>query len=351
MTSDERSAPSDQPRATSDDSVGAGLVSSYPGLATTPEQRAYYPLVFEGVEKETIWGGGELWGKIGRRAMGLRTGEFWEVSGLADGVTKVAAGPLLGLGLDFLAAADPEGLMGQENAGLEFPLLVKLIAAEQDLSVQVHPGDRADLAIGGQGKDEAWYVLHAKPGSRIICGLKPGVTRRRLAAALAGGELLTCLRQMPVATGDFIPIPAGCVHALGAGIVVLELQQSADTTWRLYDWGRADTAGQPRALHVEEGLAAVKASCRPKLIPGWRQRELLYQGKRFRIQRRLEHGARQVTGDPASFRIWSVVQGKLRVATELHEITLSLGQTVLLPAGLSKWHVEGNAVILETKPR
>lgn len=308
----------------------------------------WYPLVFAPVTKETAWGGWRLWQRLNRCPRAAKTGEFWEISAFPGMVTKVDVGPLRGIGLDYLAAVDPEGLLGRGKAGLEFPLLVKLIAAEESLSVQVHPDDRTACALGGRGKEEAWYVLHAEPGSRIVCGVKPGTNRRRLAAALERGELPACLRQLPVTTGDFVPIPAGCIHSLGAGVLVLEIQQSADTTYRLYDWGRVDDRGLPRALHIEEGLAAAKLSCRPVVLRPWQQRKLLYHGVHFRITKRRINGRQQQAQDPAAFRIWSVVQGRLLVTAASARLTLERGASLLIPAGVGWWRAEGEAVILET---
>lgn len=191
-------------------------------------------------------------------------GEAWALSARPEAPSVATNGALAGIGLDCAAPA------GEHK---HFPMLVKLLHAADDLSIQVHPGDNyAGLGVGESGKTELWFVLHACPGASIIHGLAPGATAADLARAAAAAAiasstsstandaLLRCLRRVSVAAGDVVPIPAGTVHALGAGIVVAEVQQNSDTTYRLYDYGRLGLDGRPRQLHIDQALAAMAAA-------------------------------------------------------------------------------------------
>jgi len=190
-----------------------------------------------------LWGGRRLAGLPGAPASGP-IAEAWLVSAITDRPTVVAEGPAAGRSLRDIIHA--------------FPLLVKLIDAERPLSVQVHPDDAKAQALVGQanGKTEAWVVLHAEPGSRIYAGLREGVDQRGLRDAVAAGRAEEVLHSFEPRIGDGVFLPAGVVHALGAGVVIFEVQQSSDVTYRLYDWNRVDvTTGRPRELHLEQALA------------------------------------------------------------------------------------------------
>lgn len=217
-----------------------------------------YPLRFTPIYFEKVWGGRRFSSVLGRTIPAGPIGESWEVSVHPHGHSIVANGADAGMTLGEVIAHDPEAILGRRvvaQSGAEFPLLVKYIDAEDALSVQVHPDDTYGKAHAGElGKTEMWYVLHAEPGSCLIAGLAPGVTRTQFQAALAGGDPGKLLHRIPVATGDSIFIPAGRIHAIMPGLTILEIQQNSDTTYRLYDWGRLGLDGQPRELHVEQAL-------------------------------------------------------------------------------------------------
>jgi mannose-6-phosphate isomerase len=218
-------------------------------------------LRFPPIFKPAIWGGRRLAGMFpGAPAEGL-IGEAWVLSDHGDDVSVVADGPLKGTTLRELMRTRRDELLGPSLAHYDtFPLLMKFIDARDNLSVQVHPNDdlAQTLASVPRGKTEAWLVLHAEPGSRIYAGLKNGVDRRRFEQAVADGTVADCLHSFePRRAGDCIFLPAGTVHALGGGITVFEVQQTCDTTYRLFDWNRVDTkTGWPRELHVERALAS-----------------------------------------------------------------------------------------------
>ena len=224
-------------------------------LTLTPQ---IYPLAFEPVFKDYIWGGRNLEKKLGRALPPGTVAESWEVAAHPNGQTKVAAGPLSGYTLDALQARLGERLLGQAADAANFPLLIKLLDANRWLSVQVHPDDAYAREHAGElGKTELWIILHAEPGAEVIYGLKDGVTREQFAQAAANGAIEHMLHHVSIRSGDAVYVPAGTVHALGPGAIVAEIQQNSDTTYRLYDWGRSGADGQSRPLHVQQALDVI----------------------------------------------------------------------------------------------
>ena len=180
-------------------------------------------------------------------------GEAW----LTGPACVVADGPEAGKTLAEVAQAEPEALLGSHSSETEFPLLIKLLFPNAKLSVQVHPNDAEARELGlGRGKTECWYVLEAEPGATVACGLAPGATVEQMSAAIADGTMESLLNHLPVKKGDMVFVDAGTVHAIGPGATLLEIQQTSDTTYRLYDYGR------PRELHLEAGLAVSKQDTR-----------------------------------------------------------------------------------------
>lgn len=218
-----------------------------------------YPLRFDPIFKPAIWGGRRLADMFPGAPAEGPIGEAWVLSDHGNDVSVVADGALKGATLRELMAYDRKTLLGPSvGRHKAFPLLLKYIDARESLSVQVHPDDALarKLAYMSRGKTEAWVVLHAEPGSRVYAGLKAGVGRAELEAAVAAGSVADCLHSFEPVVGDCIYLPASTVHALGAGITVFEIQQASDTTYRLFDWNRVDpTTGRARELHVDHALA------------------------------------------------------------------------------------------------
>lgn len=223
-------------------------------------RQSLYPLTFNPIYKEKIWGGSRFQDLLGRSLPEGSIGESWDVAAHPNGTSVVATGSLAGKNLIQLVKEYGKELIEEE----EFPLLLKLIDAQQDLSVQVHPDDSYVRRNTNEfwGKTEMWYIVHSDPGAWIIWGLRPGVTKEELAGAVkrGGTAILACLNKVPVKAGELYPISAGLVHALGAGIVVAEIQQNSDTTFRVYDWDRVDNSGQARELHIEQALETIDFS-------------------------------------------------------------------------------------------
>lgn len=282
---------------------------------------------------EKIWGGRRL-----QPDNAQPVGEVWVVAGSS----VVASGPLTGATLDELAGAFPESLLGQGSpGGSTFPLLIKLLEANQWLSVQVHPDDELARRLEGErarGKTEAWYVIDAAPGAELLVGVAPSVTIEALAADASNARVLDHLTRLTVAAGDAFFIPAGTVHAIGPGVLIYEVQQMSDITYRLYDWDRPQSAG--RALHLQESLQVLEhtglleASPRTPDTPD----APLFQSAYFEV-RRLTSGRHQDDTAGQSFRAVTVISGQAEVIAGGNRVSLGMFETVLLPASTGRFDV------------
>jgi mannose-6-phosphate isomerase len=267
---------------------------------------------------------------------------------ITDPDAVVASGPAAGATLGDLAAADPAGFVGP--AGLAatgghavFPLLTKFVDAGGDLSIQVHPGDALAREQGEPtGKTEAWHVLAADPDAAVWAGLTDGAAPEAFCAAVAAGraDAVAMLRRIPVRSGTTLLLPAGCVHALGRGVLVYEIQQPSNTTYRLYDWGRLDAAGRPRDLHLDLGARALDPAPRPEPIeplplPALAgQRELLVACRRFALERLTAMvGDRLWLPASPSPQVITCLGGALRLRGDGERATLQAGESAAIPAG------------------
>ena len=226
----------------------------------------YPPIKFKPIYKPKIWGADRLKRLLGKEIpAGEAIGESWELADLTDDKSVVADGHFSGMNIR--GVLESHGVaMGFTEKECEFPfgLLIKFLDANQVLSVQVHPdSNSARLFDGAKPKYECWYVIDAEPGSVIYRGLKPGIGRKELEIALTEGNLAQMMQVYQAKKGDVHYLPAGTIHALGAGVVVAEIQTPSDTTYRLYDWGRLDSAGLSRELHIEKALASIHYTATP----------------------------------------------------------------------------------------
>jgi mannose-6-phosphate isomerase len=232
------------------------------------------PLRFEPHFRATAWGGRRLARFLGKNLpQGVLCGESWEVSDHPGHASVVATGNLFGHTLRQLMQRHRAELLGPAAAQYHrFPWLIKLLDVRDRLSVQVHPDERAVVKLwpGENAKTEAWLVLDADRGSFIDAGLRPGVGPDELRATLARGSVIQCLHRFAPRPGDFLFLPAGTVHAAGGGVLLAEIQQTSDATFRLYDWDRKDSAGQPRPLHVAQALASIDWKQGPRMpVRAW----------------------------------------------------------------------------------
>jgi mannose-6-phosphate isomerase len=221
-----------------------------------------YPIRFRPILKETLWGGTVLRERFGKKAgAGVVVGESWEICGMPGASSVVANGFLRGNTLEEIAEIYMDELLGEsvyEKYGTEFPLLIKFIDATDRLSIQVHPDDRlAAERHHAWGKTEMWYILDARPDAVIYTGFRRKITREEYLDHLAGRNLGDLINRTPVTGGDVFFIPAGMVHAIGAGVLLAEIQQTSDVTYRIYDWDRVDANGMPREMHTALALDAI----------------------------------------------------------------------------------------------
>ncbi|MDX1944517.1 MAG: type I phosphomannose isomerase catalytic subunit [Pirellulaceae bacterium] len=300
-----------------------------------------YPLTFRPVLKRYLWGGRRLGSVLGKPlGEGSDYAESWEVVDHGGDQTAVANGSLAGVTLGELVRTHGAELFGSSGQFERFPLLFKFLDAQRDLSVQVHPDDAAAAKLDPPdlGKTEAWLILDALPGAKVYAGLIPGLDRASLAREIAAGRTEQCLASIEPRPGDCLFIPAGTVHALGAGLLVAEIQQASDTTYRLFDWNRVGADGRPRPLHIEPGLAVIDYAA-TRVVPQTPQpterphvERLVACDKfvldRWRIGR--SGAGRQTLGGDGRFHIVSVLAGEARLA----DLELARGQTVLLPASV-----------------
>jgi len=259
------------------------------------------PLTFTPLFMERVWGGRGLEETFGKPLPDdSPIGESWEVVDRPEAQSVVAAGPLAGTELQQLWHEDRERIFGgrASGAGDRFPILVKLLDARETLSVQVHPPAHLAEELDGEPKNELWYVAGAAPGANLFAGLRKGVTQEDFSAALAAGEDVSAmLHRTEVQVGDALFIPAGRVHAIGAGCLVVEIQQSSDTTYRVFDFNRPGLDGKPRELHLPQSLASIDFSdLEPALRPP--SDGLVLANENFTVtHRRIENAAERVTAE------------------------------------------------------
>lgn len=315
-----------------------------------------YPLKFVPVFKEKVWGGREL-ERYGFAMPEGPIGESWMISEHPHGMTAVENGPLAGLHLDELRDRFGTEWLGTKGISPKigrFPLLVKLLDCSDDLSVQVHPGDDYErLRPGELGKTEMWYVLDAKPGAKIIYGLKEGVDRPALEKAIAEDRIMECLQEVTVSPGDTFYIPAGTVHALCAGVLVAEIQQNSDTTYRLYDYNRPGLDGKLRELHIEDSLNVIAydgagASYGKSELPGDHTWLELAASPYFIVEKGRIGGEWALSTSADSFHIIIACEGSGAIRWAGGEAPLKPGDCYLLPANLGGYTLAGSATILRT---
>jgi len=313
-----------------------------------------YPLLLQATLHTKVWGGRRLETVMHKSLPTSEPyGESWE---LYD-TSTVANGPLAGRTLGDVLAETGHDLIGPDSDPAEgFPLLAKFLDANEWLSVQVHPNDAQAKQLEGEprGKNEAWYVLSAEPGARLVLGVRPGTPAAELAQAARRGQLDGLLIYAEVSAGDVLTMDAGTVHALGPGIVVYEIQQASDTTYRLYDWGRMGLDGKPRELHVEKGVAVANTQSLPPIKHTAASTEPLIEIVRtpyfVTLLHRLAKDKVELTtqeGKPR-FHALSCIEGEAEVKAAKMSVTMQTGQTVLVPASLGRYTLAGSGRALRS---
>ncbi len=318
-----------------------------------------YPLRFEPIYQYRLWGGRSFSNLLNAPLPGNGPiGEAWVLSDRDDHASQVASGPLKGCTLGRLLAKYPDQLLGTARQFKRFPLLLKFLDAKEMLSVQVHPSDaHPDLIPAGEtGKTEAWVVVEAGAGSRIYCGLKPGTTKPDIVQALAKGKLAGQLACFTPKSGDAVFTPAGTVHTLGGGVVVFEVQQNSDVTFRLYDWDHIDgKTGKPRPLQADQALACINfgentAGLVAPVVDGTSggEREELFHCDQFRLWRWKGHSPFLV-GENGSARVLVGLEGTGEVLYGEESYEVRKCDVLLLPAvsGECQFRPCGQVTLLE----
>lgn len=304
-----------------------------------------YPLTFKPLFKDRIWGGHkieELYHKP--LPAGVPIGESWELSDRPGDVSVIANGPLAGKDLHWLVENHAAGLLGPaDTQDGRFPLLIKILDAREKLSLQVHPPAEKAAALGGEPKTEMWYIADADPGAELYAGLRRGVTRPEFEDKVRAGTVAECFHRVKVRAGDTMFLPSGRVHAIGSGLVIFEIQQNSDTTYRVFDWNRVGLDGKPRELHVDQSLASIDfedfepglVSSVPKQTGGITIRPLV-KNPLFSVEACEARAAQTQTLTPGTMQIVGVVSGRLRIVDRGASLAVAAGQFCLLPASLNE---------------
>lgn len=302
-----------------------------------------YPLRFNPVYKDYIWGGSRIPGLFNRNQPAGIYAESWEISTHPDGKTTIANGPLAGKTLSNLLPGHKAALLGTGVRGDDFPLLIKLIDARDTLSVQVHPNDANAASVNGDPKTEMWYFLEGDGTPHIYCGFKAGVGKDEFLKALENKTFANILQSIPVRKGGAVFVPGGQVHAIGAGCLILEIQQNSNTTYRIYDWDRVDANGKGRELHIDKALQVINWADHRDPVCRTSGTEIK-TSPYFRLDRFELISSKKFMMSGKSFHALFIAEGSGKISWAGGEENLLPGQSWLIPAALGSYTVcPGNA--------
>ncbi len=311
-----------------------------------------YPLTFRPIFKERVWGGREIERLYGKKLpSGAPIGESWEISDRPGDAGIITNGPFAGRDLRWLMENHAAELLGgaKPATGNRFPLLCKILDAREKLSLQVHPPASKAAALGGEPKTEMWFIADAAPAAELYAGLKRGVTRAEFERKILEGAVAGCFYRLPVKTGDAMFLPSGRVHAIGAGLVIFEIQQNSDTTYRVFDWNRAGLDGKPRKLHVAESLASIDFNdFEPALVQSkWTGGEVksrpLVNSSLFSVEALETKAGAGLNLKPRKLQIVAAVRGRLEIKSGSASVNLAAGQFCLIPACLEQAKVSAKS--------
>ena len=311
-----------------------------------------YPMKLQASLKDYLWGGTRLKEEYGKETNLDKVAESWELSCHEAGQSVIVNGEAAGQTLSDWLAGQDRSVLGKNAERFEkFPLLIKLIDAKGDLSVQVHPDNEYALRVEGEpGKTEMWYIVDCEPGASLLYGFKEQISREEFERRIADNSLLDVCNRVPVHKGDVFFIDSGTLHAIGAGILLCEIQQSSNTTYRIYDYGRMGTDGQPRELHVAKALDVTKlerpvrdAKPQAKLdIFACAEVELLASCEYFTTYHINLNGMCHLKAGENSFQCITVLAGSMELATAGGRVSIKKGESVFLPAGLGRYQLIGH---------
>lgn len=299
-----------------------------------------YPIKFEPILQEKIWGGSKLNTVLHKNCANDLVGESWEISGVQENISQVNNGEYKGLSIVDLLETHKEDFLGNKNYarfGNEFPLLIKFLDAKTNLSVQVHPDDTlAKEAHNSFGKTEMWYIMDHDEDAEIILGFKDETTESSVLENVNSSNVYDIFNTEKVTKGDAYYIPAGQIHAIGAGVLAAEIQQTSDITYRVYDWDRTDDAGNKRDLHIEESISASKktlSDCKKSINPSFNTSSEIVQSDYFTTNIiDVKHQYIKNYSKLDSFVIFMCVEGTAVVGVDGNIENISTGETILIPA-------------------
>jgi mannose-6-phosphate isomerase len=313
-----------------------------------------YPLQFDPILKERIWGGEKLKTVLNKPITSSITGESWELSTVEGDVSIVSNGVLKGKLLTALIDNFPKEVLGTavyKKFGKQFPLLFKYLDAKTDLSIQVHPNDElAKTRHNSFGKTEMWYIMQADENARIIVGFKEKSNAKEYVAHLENKTLLDLLEEVNVKTGDVFFLETGTVHAIGAGLVVAEIQQTSDITYRLYDFDRVDADGNLRELHIDLALDAInydKVETHKTYSKDANKSNEMVHCPYFTTNYLPLDGTIKVSKTSVSFTVYMCTEGAFQLECDQIMYNYKKGDTVLIPAAMTNYNLTGTAILLE----
>lgn len=312
----------------------------------------YFPLKLRPCYKQYLWGGDRLRREYGKSDAPDIAAESWELACHMDGMSVIDGGPLDG---KTLLDLDRTAFWGTDCKDGEFPILVKLIDAAKDLSIQVHPSEKTALTeLGERGKAEMWYIVDCQPQSFLYLGFKRKITQEELRRRASDGTVCDVLNKVPVARGDVFYILPGTIHAIGAGILIAEIQQNSNTTFRIYDYDRKDKNGQPRPLHLERAVKVVNydpiipEECRANSVvsfPGFTMTEM-FSCRHFRAYRVDVRSEVALSCDGRSFQHLLCVEGEGEIFADGKGYSMRKGDSYFLPATLKEYEIRGACRVL-----
>jgi mannose-6-phosphate isomerase len=310
-----------------------------------------YPMKLKAPLKDYLWGGTKLKTDYGKTSDMDKVAESWELSCHKDGKSVIENGKYQGLTLEDWIEKAGKAVLGTHAQRFEyFPLLIKLIDAKGNLSVQVHPDNEYALRVEGEyGKTEMWYIVDCEPGAQLIYGFKQEISKAEFEQRIKENTLLEVCNQVPVHKGDVFFINSGTLHAIGKGILICEIQQNSNTTYRVYDYGRVGKDGKPRELHVKKAIDVTRLTPPTHKVGADAQIDILADCKAqliasceyFTVYHFDLDGSLQLKAGEESFQSFTVLEGDITLVWADGELTLKKGESVFLPAGLGKYELRG----------
>ena len=314
----------------------------------------FYPLTFTPILKDRIWGGTKLKSYLNKSIVSETTGESWEISTVPGDISVVASGVFEGKNINEIIDLHPTEILGKSviaRFGKQFPLLFKFIDAKEDLSIQLHPNDElAKQRHNSFGKTEMWYVMQADETARLVVGFKNDSNPKEYLEKLADKKLISLLEEYPVKKGDVFFLETGTIHAIGAGVVLAEIQQTSDVTYRIYDWDRVDANGNGRELHTELALEAINYNTTNSKIeyseePNQSTKVVDCPYFKTNIIALQDRFIWKKSND--AFTVFMCTNGQFELVLNGEIMRYQMGDTILIPAIIDHLTLKGKATVLE----